>query len=124
MTATDIAIYCGITHIEGADKSKIDITPEQAQKALDKIVSMVEDIIDLMKTTSDPCDVIFVGGGSVLIPESAKLKGVSNGIKPEHFGCANALGAAIAQVSASIDRVEFMDDDKEETRLIVLNRLK
>ena len=57
---------------------------------------MVGDVIDLMKTSSDEVDVILVGGGSVLIPEDTKWIGVSKIIKPEHFGCANALGAVIA----------------------------
>lgn len=50
----------------------------------------------MIKTSGDDQPVILVGGGSALIPVEAQFKGVSQILKPEHFGCANALGAAIA----------------------------
>jgi len=49
---------------------------------------------------------IAVGGGSALLPEH--LEGVSEVIRPEHFDVANAIGAAIAQVSGRVDRIYVM----------------
>jgi len=46
---------------------------------------------------------IAVGGGAFLIPD--KLPGVSNVIHVEHGDCANAVGAAIAQVSGECDQI-------------------
>ena len=37
---------------------------------------------------------ILVGGGSILIPNDAKLEGISEIIKPKYFDVANAVGAA------------------------------
>jgi UDP-N-acetylenolpyruvoylglucosamine reductase len=61
-----------------------------------KILRIVEDAIDMIKTSIEDQPVILVGGGSALIPADAKFKGVSEILKPEHNDCANALGAAIA----------------------------
>ena len=44
-----------------------------------------------------------VGGGAFLIPD--KLPGVSQVIHVEHGDCANAVGAAIAQVSGECDQI-------------------
>jgi N-methylhydantoinase A/oxoprolinase/acetone carboxylase beta subunit len=56
-----------------------------------------------MKTSAGDVPVIIVGGGSVLI--SRPLAGASEIVKPEHFEAANAVGAAIAQISGEVDRV-------------------
>ena len=47
-------------------------------------------------------DVIVVGGGSILV--NGPIGGLEV-IKPAHFGVANAVGAAIAQVSGEVDRI-------------------
>jgi N-methylhydantoinase A/oxoprolinase/acetone carboxylase beta subunit len=73
-----------------------------------------------MKTSAEEVPVIAVGGGSILLPE--KLQGVSKVHKPDHYEVANAVGAAIAQVSGTIDRVFSLaersrDEVMEEARL-------
>ena len=47
--------------------------------------------------------VIVVGGGSILVAKP--LAGASEMVKPPHFEAANAVGAAIAQISGEVDRV-------------------
>ena len=56
-----------------------------------------------MKTEAGDVPLIAVGGGAFLIPD--KLPGVSQVIHVEHGDCANAVGAAIAQVSGELDQV-------------------
>jgi N-methylhydantoinase A/oxoprolinase/acetone carboxylase beta subunit len=48
-----------------------------------------------------------VGGGSVLV--SRPVEGASEMVKPEHFEAANAVGAAIAQISGEIDKVYSLE---------------
>jgi N-methylhydantoinase A/oxoprolinase/acetone carboxylase beta subunit len=67
-----------------------------------KILSMLEDCVERSRLSPDPLPVIVVGGGSILV--SGSIGGLQV-IKPNHFGVANAVGAAIAQVSGEIDRV-------------------
>jgi hypothetical protein len=47
--------------------------------------------------------VIAVGGGSFLVPPS--LRGVSEVIFVEHHEVANAVGAAMAQISGEVDQI-------------------
>ncbi|THH15150.1 hypothetical protein EW146_g5282 [Bondarzewia mesenterica] len=64
---------------------------------------MLETIVDRMKTNADDIPVLLVGGGAVIAPDT--LKGASKVIKPEYSGVANAIGAAIARVSGTVDTV-------------------
>jgi N-methylhydantoinase A/oxoprolinase/acetone carboxylase beta subunit len=56
-----------------------------------------------MKTSAAAIPVIVVGGGSILI--ARPIAGSSEMVKPPHFEAANAVGAAIAQISGEVDRV-------------------
>ncbi len=73
------------------------------QAAMLRIRTMVEQVIDKMKTSSGDMPVVLVGGGSILLPD--RLAGASRVVRPGHFDVANAIGAAIAQVSGSVDGV-------------------
>jgi N-methylhydantoinase A/oxoprolinase/acetone carboxylase beta subunit len=102
LTATDIAVAAGMAELGDPAKVK-GVEQETIDNTIGVITSMVEEVIDKMKISAEDVPVIVVGGGSILIPE--KLKGASEVVKPEHFEVANAIGAAIAQVSGSIDGV-------------------
>jgi hypothetical protein len=58
---------------------------------------------------------VLVGGGSILI--EGELAGTSVSMRPTHFGGANAIGAAIAQVSGEVDRVVALDGTTRERAL-------
>lgn len=68
------------------------------------VKNMLEKVIDTMKTSPEDLPVLLVGGGAVIAPDV--LKGASKVLKPKWSGVANAIGAAIARVSAVIDTVE------------------
>jgi len=120
LTTTDIATAAGITGI--GDRARVSaLHPVQVTTALDRIQEIVENAVDRMKTSAEPVPVIIVGGGSVLV--SRDVKGASTMVKPEHFEAANAVGAAIAQISGETDRVysleklnraEALDDARRE----------
>ena len=63
---------------------------------------MVERAVERMRLTPEPVPVIVVGGGSILVPDRV---GDLNVLRPEHYPVANAVGAAIAQISGEVDRV-------------------
>ncbi len=107
MTATDIAVKLGMADI--GDKSLVENIPDEtAQKALVVMKELVESSIDAMKISSDDVDVILVGGGSVILPET--LKGAKTVGKPNHFGTANAIGSAISKVSGTYEQLINYDD--------------
>jgi N-methylhydantoinase A/oxoprolinase/acetone carboxylase beta subunit len=113
LTATDIAVRTGIAANIG-DASKVaHIDQALAEKALKKIVEMVEESLDSIKTSGADIDVILVGGGSILLPE--KIAGVKKLYKPENFAVANAIGSAISKVSGLYEKlVSFNDVPREK----------
>ena len=114
MTATDIAVRLGM--VELGDKSKVEtISQEVADKAMAAIRALVEDSVDAMKVSNADVDLILVGGGSINLPE--KISGAATVLKPEHFGCANAIGSAISKVSGTYEKLMNYDKLPREQSL-------
>ena len=67
--------------------------------------------VDRMKPDASATPLLAVGGGAMLAPEI--MDGVSEVASIPHHTVANAVGAAIAQVSGEVDRV-FRDMDRDE----------
>ena len=114
MTATDIAVRLGM--VELGDPSRVaDIPQTLAEAAMSAIRTLVEDAIDSMKISSADSDVILVGGGSIVLPED--LAGAAQVVKPDHFGCANAIGSAISKVSGTYEKLINYDELPREQAL-------
>jgi N-methylhydantoinase A/oxoprolinase/acetone carboxylase beta subunit len=102
LTATDIAVAAG--HADIGDRGRVaKLDRALVDAAVDEIHRLAEDALDRMKTNSNAVPLVLVGGGSVLIHRD--LKGTSQVTVPPQAGVANAIGAAIAQVSGAVDRV-------------------
>jgi DUF917 family protein/N-methylhydantoinase A/oxoprolinase/acetone carboxylase beta subunit len=112
LTATDIVVGQHGIDILAAGSTCADLNPqpldvnkdfggaENLAACVATIKRMVEDAVDMMKTSSEPVPAILVGGGSILVPD--ELEGVSEVLRPKNFAVANAIGAAISQVSGSV----------------------
>jgi hypothetical protein len=110
LTCTDIAVAGGL--IELGDRSRAAALPEGLVKAaIGRIGRMIEDAVDRVKTEAADIPVIAVGGGGFLVPPN--MKGVSRVIKVPHGDVANAVGAAIAQVSGECDQI-FHDMSRDD----------
>ena len=68
-----------------------------------------------MKVSNDDIDVVLVGGGSIILPTD--LTGTSKVVKPEHSGCANAIGSAISKVSGTYEALVDYDEVPREEAL-------
>jgi N-methylhydantoinase A/oxoprolinase/acetone carboxylase beta subunit len=110
LTATDAAVAAGIIRI-GDPAKAAGVPRELARAVLDLAQVKLEDAIDRMKTEVGDVPLIAVGGGAFLVPE--KLAGVSEVIRVAHGDCANAVGAAIAQISGETDQV-YRDMRRED----------
>src|SRR3954447_5463684 len=110
LTATDMAVAAGIVEI-GDRRQVADIPAGLAGAVLGLAQEKLEDAIDRMKTEVGEVPLLAVGGGAFLVPE--RLEGVSEVVRVAHGDCANAVGAAIAQVSGEVDQV-FRDVSREE----------
>jgi N-methylhydantoinase A/oxoprolinase/acetone carboxylase beta subunit len=114
LTTSDIAVAAGIA--EMGDASKVaHLDKSLVEAALERMQEMTETAVDRMKTSSEPVPVIIVGGGSVLIART--IAGASEMVKPNHFEAANAVGAAIAQISGEVDRVYSLEKRSRESAL-------
>ncbi|KAF8903926.1 hypothetical protein CPB84DRAFT_1746030 [Gymnopilus junonius] len=108
------------------DSSMVAHVPEDVvYKAKLGIRRLLETVIDRMKTSPEDCDLLLVGGGSIIAPPA--LKGVKNIMQVHYYPCrsarpdhspfhslpkyhevANAVGAAIASVSGEVDTIEIL----------------
>lgn len=102
LTATDLAVRAGVAEL--GDRRRLGALDEGvARRCLAIVRAMAADAVDRMKTEAGGVAVLAVGGGAFLIPDD--LPGASEVIRVEHGEVANAVGAAIAQVSGECDRV-------------------
>jgi N-methylhydantoinase A/oxoprolinase/acetone carboxylase beta subunit len=102
LTATDIAVAAGLADI-GDPGNVASLDRAFIDESVSLMQAMVEEAIDRIKLSAAPEPVILVGGGSVLIRDT--IEGASTVIRPEHYEVANAVGAAIAQISGEVDKI-------------------
>ena len=101
LTATDIALAVGDAAIDGLAVPEIET--QLSSEAWAAMRGILEDSIDRMKPNAEPVPVILVGGGGIIAP--AELDGVAALIRPDHFGAANAVGAALGEVAGQIEKI-------------------
>ncbi|HTZ38287.1 MAG TPA: hydantoinase/oxoprolinase family protein [Stellaceae bacterium] len=101
-TATDAAVKAGTVAI--GDATRLGGLPRAtADGVLALAKTMLEDAIDRMKTEAGDVTLIAVGGGAFLAPD--RMAGIGEVIRVAHGDCANAVGAAVAQVSGETDQI-------------------
>ena len=102
LTASDIAVASGMTSFgDPAAAHSIDLV--LVRQAVEAMKAIMEDATDRMKTDANAVPLVAVGGGAFLIPDG--MEGVTEVLRVENNAVANAVGAAIAQVSAEVDQI-------------------
>ncbi|KXA93334.1 hydantoinase subunit beta, partial [candidate division MSBL1 archaeon SCGC-AAA259E22] len=114
-TATDIVVSLDWVSI---GERKPEIEERIAKEVIEQVERKLFEGIEKMKSERGKVPVALVGGGSILVK---KLRGASRIAKPTHHEVANAIGAAISQVSGEIDRIFSLE---EKTREEVLEEAK
>eukprot|EP00111_Clytia_hemisphaerica_P003510 TCONS_00010036-protein len=123
LVATDIAVASGLSKGIG-DETKVSHLPKDlTEKAVDVIQKAVEKAVDSVKLSKEDYAVVLVGGGSILIDVNKPFAGASQIIKPPFYQVANAVGAALSQVSGTFDKLIEMNDD-QNTRQTILQQAK
>jgi N-methylhydantoinase A/oxoprolinase/acetone carboxylase beta subunit len=107
LTTTDVAVAAGAADIGDPERVK-GLNGTLVAATMARIQEMADSAVDRMKTSAEPIPVIVVGGGSILI--ARPIAGASEMVKPEHFEAANAVGAAIGQISGEVDRVYSLEN--------------
>src|SRR5262249_32921150 len=110
LTASDVGIAVGSLKI--GDPSKVaHLNRNTCHRVLNHLRGMIEESLDHMKTEAAEVTLLAVGGGAFLVPQ--ELDGVCEVVRVAHGDCANAVGAAIAQVSGEVDQV-FQNMTREQ----------
>ena len=125
LTTTDIAVANGLLDL-GNTELLCSINSATQSAVLAECERLIEEAIDRVKTRAGDTPLIAVGGGAFLVPD--QLRGVSDLHRVVHGDCANAVGAAIAQVSGEVDQI-FRDLSRTEaieqaTRLATLRAVE
>ncbi|MBV8619845.1 MAG: hydantoinase/oxoprolinase family protein [Curvibacter sp.] len=105
LTATDIAVAAGVSAL--GDRRRVAHLQGQVSERCHALLQrMMADAVDRMRTSAQLLPVVVVGGGSLLLGETLEGQPLS---RPKHFEVANAVGAAMAQVSGESDRVMHLN---------------
>jgi len=106
LTLTDVAVAGGLPLGDRAAVAAA-VDAELAGAVRDAARDLLAGALDRMRTSSEPVTVVAVGGGSFLVPDD--LAGALEVLRPAHHEVANAVGAAIAEVSGEVDRIFRLD---------------
>ena len=102
LTTTDLAVAAGYADIgESNYVSRLD--QALVRNGINKIHTVVAEVVDQMNVGANDLPVVLVGGGAVLV--SGAVPGASRTVRPDHADVANAVGAAISQVGVDIERL-------------------
>ncbi|HET8853283.1 MAG TPA: hydantoinase/oxoprolinase family protein, partial [Ktedonobacteraceae bacterium] len=114
LTMTDIAVAADMIRLGDPVRVR-DLAPELVEQAVGVAMHLLTEGIDRVRTSPADLPLIAVGGGSMLVPDH--LPGATTIVRPEHFDCANAIGAAIAQVSGEVDRIWHLEGRSRDSIL-------
>ncbi|MCO5215361.1 MAG: hydantoinase/oxoprolinase family protein [Thermomicrobiales bacterium] len=115
LVATDIAVAGGWADV--GDPSLVASVDEAIVKRGRRTIhEMISRCIDTIRTSSAAVPIVLVGGGSILVHD--ELAGASDIHRPDHYLVANAIGAAIAQVSGEVDQVFSLEGTTRQQVLL------
>jgi N-methylhydantoinase A/oxoprolinase/acetone carboxylase beta subunit len=101
LTASDVAVASGMAAF-GTPRFVDHLEAEGVARCVERMQEMLFVAIDRVRTSDARVPLLVVGGGSVLA--RARI-GDLEAMRPAHFAVANAVGAAMAQVSGECDRL-------------------
>ncbi|PWR04130.1 hydantoinase subunit beta [Meridianimarinicoccus roseus] len=122
LTATDIAVAGGwadvgdAVHLQGIGRDTIAAARTEMQR-------LIAANVEKMKTEARDLPLLVVGGGAILVDWDVPT--ASEVVRPAYASVANAVGAAIAQVSGEVEtvvsiteanRAQVLDDARAEAR--------
>lgn len=116
LTTTD-ATVCGSPGLQIGEPALVQGKLSENELAEVKLIiqQKLEKVIDMMKTSPEDLPVLLVGGGAVISPD--ELKGASKVLKPRYSEVANAIGAAMARVSAVVDTIKSTENKSSQKLL-------
>ncbi len=105
LTLTDAAVLLDKLRVPEACPKDIQLSRKCAEEILEATLGRIEYAIQKMKGVHKELPVFIVGGGAAILDELFSHRYGIKGSIPHHAHVANAFGAALAEVSFTIDRV-------------------
>jgi len=112
LTLTDIGVRLGYFEGDLFRKEEVQISEVEAQRHVHKVHEDILSAVRLVRGKEEELPCAVVGG-------AAPLLGSLDFLQPNFFGYANAYGAALAEIAASIDTIRSLEKREE-----VLEELK
>lgn len=104
LTLTDIALFMG--HIAIPQTHQLDLALEHCEQIMKTSVEMIDKLVYRLEPRCGDFPVILVGGGAALLPKQLLP---SRYQIPAYANVANAYGAALSEISATIDTIVCLD---------------
>lgn len=104
LTLTDIALKLGITMIKGSQVENISLSQSSCQQVMEEAKGQVKKLIEKIGIGETDLPVVMIGGGSSLFEMYHN---------PPFASVANAYGAAMAEVSYTVDTVVCLEKREE-----------
>jgi N-methylhydantoinase A/oxoprolinase/acetone carboxylase beta subunit len=120
LTASDIGIAAGRAAF-GQRRYLEHLDDDLVNRCMEAIGRMVYEGVDRMKVSAEPVPLIAVGGGSFLVPDT--LAGITRVVRAPYYQVANAVGAAMAQISGEVDQVFTLEKLSRDQALEQARRL-
>lgn len=115
LTLTDVALVMGHLEIKESQPARVSVDRTQGSIIFDQVKQKLNDLIIKIRGEDKNLPIIFVGGGSALLP-FCFFTGEYQ--VPSFFNVANAYGAALSEISGTVDTVVSL-----QNRVEVLNKL-
>ncbi len=107
LTLTDVALALGYIDIPKARLKKLDLSQQACKGVIYEAIKRIYNLISKIGPEENKLPIVMIGGGSSLIPKSM-LSG--RFIIPSHANIANAYGAALAEISGTVDTVVSLEE--------------
>jgi N-methylhydantoinase A/oxoprolinase/acetone carboxylase beta subunit len=109
LTLTDVACRAECMEIPEGDLNRVAVGAERAKAIMEEVSCRLQNSLKVMRGERADLPVVIVGGGAGI----GSYKKEGNTIIPELSGVANAYGAALAEISATVDTVVSLKERKK-----------
>lgn len=107
LTLTDIALALGYVEIPGARPQNVDLSHKGCRAVINESIRKIYELISKIGPEHSHLPIIMIGGGATLFPKHLLD---DRFIIPPYAQVANAYGAALAEISATIDTVVSLEN--------------
>ncbi|MBN9378188.1 MAG: hypothetical protein BGO14_05935 [Chlamydiales bacterium 38-26] len=106
LTITDVALALGCLELPGARPQNVNLAHKGCKAVMDEVIKRIYEVIAKIGPEERSLPIILIGGGSSLFPKNLLD---SRFMTPPYAHYANAYGAALATISATIDTVVSLE---------------